>query len=142
MNARIRAVTLGALWLACGLLVSPAAAEGLVPEWQQDLDYLTWDRRAEEPTTVGGPVFLHPDGERASTISSVTPAPTWQLRIRDFYTMVTPRGLRALVSRRDAQEDATTLSAPGPNSAVQQPVSPVGPVAQRNDWAAGQTAVQ
>lgn len=122
-------------------MASAAAAEGPIPEWQQDLDYLTWDRRAEEPTAVGGPVFLQPDGEQASAISSVTPAPTWQLRIRDFYSMVTPRGLRALVSRQEPKEDAaTTLSVPSPGGAVQQPVSPVGPVAQRDAW--GRTVVR
>jgi hypothetical protein len=137
MEARIRAV------LAALVLVSIAGffgstAVGEAPEWQQDLDYLTWDRRAEDSGAAAGrPVYLQPDGDRPGALSSVEAAPAWQLRIRDIYSLVTPRGWRAMVSRPKTAATATAkaaLTVPAPGLAVQQPV---GPVAQRQDAARG-----
>lgn len=130
MNSWTRAA-LAALALASVAGFFGSTAAGKTPEWQQDLDYLTWDRRAEDAaSTAGGPVYLQPEMGQASAISSVAPAPTWQLRIRDFYSLVTPRGWRALVSRREPSETATaTLTVPAPGQTVEQQV---GAVAQRD----------
>src|SRR5262245_55135866 len=123
MNSPIRAV-LAALCLASVAGFYGSTAEGKSPEWQEDLDYLTWDRRAENAASkAGGPVYLQPDKGGASVISSVEPSPTWQLRIRDFYSLVTPRGWRALVSGREPVATApATLTVPAPGQAVEQPV--------------------
>jgi hypothetical protein len=132
MTARFRATVLVAFTLVSAALVCSSAALGDTPEWQRDLDYLTWDRRAEGANAAaGGPVYLQPEGQRTAAVSNVAPAPTWQLRVRDFYSIVTPRGLRSMWSRNDAPSDATaTLTVPAPGLAVEQPV---GAVARRNE---------
>jgi hypothetical protein len=140
MDALIRGATLGAVGFLTVTLLVGSAALGQVPEWQQDLDYLTWDRRQEVPAAdAGGPVFLQPGGESATISMSSQPSASWRLRIRDFYSLVTPRSLRALVTRREVPGSATstdsvtasaTLTVPAPGQTVQQPL---GPVAERHD---------
>ncbi|MGD9636338.1 MAG: hypothetical protein AB7G28_16395 [Pirellulales bacterium] len=130
MHSRTRAV-LAALLLASAAGFVGSTAAGKPPEWQEDLDYLTWDRRAENGAAAAGePVYLQREKGQASAISSAAPAPTWQLRVRDFYSLVTPRGWRTLVSRDEPAVGTTaTLTVPAPGQAVEQPV---GPVAQRD----------
>lgn len=133
MSVRSCATFLAASSLASALLICSSTSLGGTPEWQRDLDYLTWDRRAEGGAVAsGGPVYLQPEGQRtAAAVSNAAPAPTWQLRIRDFYSIVTPRGWRTLAAGREATDAATaTLTVPAPGQTVEQPV---GPVARRND---------
>jgi len=131
MAVSFRATVLAAFSVASALLLVGSVASADAPEWQRDLDYLTWDRRAEAASSVsGGPVYLQPGGEQSAAAANVAAAPTWQLRIRDFYSLVTPRGWRALVSRHEPEEAAkATLTVPAPGQTVEQPV---GPVARRN----------
>lgn len=132
MAVGVRATARVAFSVASTLLLCGSAAVAQPPEWQRDLDYLTWDRRAEGVTAAtGGPVYLLPEGERTAAVSNVAPEPTWQLRVRDFYSLVTPRGWRAMFSGRDASAEApATLTVPAPGQSVEQPV---GAVARRND---------
>jgi hypothetical protein len=131
MALGFRATVLVAFTLVSAALVVSSAALGDTPEWQRDLDYLTWDRRAEcANAAAGGPVYLQPEGQRTAAVSNA-PAPTWQLRVRDFYSIVTPRGLRSMWSRGEETQGApATLTVPAPGLAVEQPV---GAVARRNE---------
>lgn len=134
MTARFRATAWAALPVASALLICSSVAFGDAPEWQRDLDYLTWDRREEGVTAAtGGPVYLQPEGQRTGAVANVAAEPTWQLRVRDFYSLVTPRGWRTLVSKGPAPQAApATLTVPAPGQTVEQPV---GPVARRTEGA-------
>jgi hypothetical protein len=64
MRTLIRAAIVGTLGLFLAAMVSLAADPAPVPEWHQDLEYLTWDRGLDAPSGVDGrQVFLHPTDE-------------------------------------------------------------------------------
>jgi hypothetical protein len=98
-------------------MVSFAADPLPVPEWHQDLEYLTWDRGLDEPLAVDGrQVFLHPtDDAMAMELGeawSADVAPVWHERVKNLYVSLVERGKHLLGFDGGTQNSAESAAEP------------------------------
>jgi hypothetical protein len=101
MRTLIRAAIVGTLGLCLAAMVSYAADPAPVPEWHQDLEYLTWDRGLDAPVGVDGrQVFLHPTDEALAIelgeAWSADVAPVWHERVVNLYVSLFEHGKHLL----------------------------------------------
>lgn len=97
MRTLFRAAIVGTLGICLAAMVSFAADPAPVPEWHQDLEYLTWDRGLDAPAGVDGrQVFLHPTDEALAMelgeAWSADVAPVWHERVKNLYVSLLERG--------------------------------------------------